>query len=269
MEKEQPEYLYHYTTMSALFGMLNNLDEKNDDSIRFWASHISYMNDPTEYDFFISALRYAVLKYEKQNRLPEKHYNLKKRYDHVAKKAGDFFVLSLSEKEDDISMWRAYGANGQGVAIRFKLINLKMIIDEKKDGCMLKRIQYFNDKTLDNQITEQKIKEIHESLNSPKLEIDSSIMEKRIVYKDETYADEKEWRIVKQSENYNFREKGGLIVPYTEISIPLETIEDFTIGPCGNFNYSKMSLNMMLKKKLHNPNIDIPIWSSVRPYVIR
>ena len=44
MEKEQPEYLYHYTTMSALFAMLNNIDK--DDSIKFWASHISYMNDP-------------------------------------------------------------------------------------------------------------------------------------------------------------------------------------------------------------------------------
>ena len=98
MEKEQPEYLYHYTTMSALFGMLNNLDEKNDESIRFWASHISYMNDPTEYDFFISALRYAVLKYEKQNRLPEKHYNLKKRYDHVAKRP-EIFSFCLYRKK--------------------------------------------------------------------------------------------------------------------------------------------------------------------------
>ena len=76
MEKEQPEYLYHYTTMSALFAMLNNIDK--DDSIKFWASHISYMNDPTEYNFFISALSNAIIQYEKRKSLPIKSFALKK-----------------------------------------------------------------------------------------------------------------------------------------------------------------------------------------------
>jgi len=259
--------LYHYTTMSALFAMLNNIDK--DDSIKFWASHISYMNDPTEYNFFISALSNAIIQYEKRKSLPIKSFALKKIYDTVAKMAGDMFVLSLSEKEDDISMWRAYGANGRGVAIKFKAKDIKQIVEEKKDGCKIKQIQYFDKRTLIKQFNEQEIQDEYEKLNHQNYLINPSILEKRSIFKDETYADEKEWRIIKQCVDYNFREKGGLIVPYAEINIPLETIDCIIIGPCADFGYSRMSLEMMLKKKFHNPNIDIPIWSSVRPYVIR
>ena len=268
---EQPEYLYHYTTMSALFGMLNNLDEKNDDSIRFWASHISYMNDPAEYNFFISALSNAVFRYEKLHGLSKRYFRLKQAYDTIGALAGDFYILSLSENQDNLSMWRAYGSNGQGVAIGFKTKDLKSIDIQKENECDLKKIEYFDYEELIGQFDKMEIEKIYKELGKAKMEIDKAILEKRIVYKDISYADEREWRIIKQCTECNFREKSGLIVPYTEINIPMGAIDHIYIGPCANDQLSRLSLSKMLGKIMREKDIkfDISIKNSTIQYVIR
>ena len=267
MEIEQPEYLYHYTTMSALFAMLNNINK--DDSIKFWASHYSYMNDPTEYNFFIVALSSAVFKYEKINGLSKRYFRLKEVYDEAVFMAGDLFILSLSDKRDNLSMWRAYGANGQGVAIGFKT-NALNLIDNKNDY-KLKRVEYFDHDELIRQFDKNDIQKLYEGLGGERIKIDKTIHEKRIVYKDISYADEREWRIIKQCRECNFRENGGLIVPYTEIEIPLGAIDHIYIGPCANDQLSRLSLGKMLGKIMREKDMkfDISIKNSTIQYVIR
>lgn len=265
MEKEQPEYLYHYTTMSALFGMLNNIKRGKDDSIKFWASHILYMNDPTEYDFFITTLDEAISDYERKNELSPPEDRLKNVYDMIARMGGELFVLSLTECNDTLSMWRAYGANGQGIAIQLKTESLKSV-EKNGIGHFRKNIYYKKDE-LKQQFKEEDLSCFHKSLKDNKMQIIPDILNNRIVYKDSVYSDEKEWRIFKHCPEYDFREKGGLIVPYVEIDIPLSAVDAFIIGPCANYKYSEMSLQMMLDKKLGNN--DIKILCSDCPYVIR
>ena len=62
----------------------------------------------------------------------------------------------------------------------------------------IKQIQYFDKRTLIKQFNEQEIQDEYEKLNHQNYLINPSILEKRSIFKDETYADEKEWRIIKQ-----------------------------------------------------------------------
>lgn len=77
MNKRIPEILYHYTTMGALYAMLENLrhlsteDAKQDElsfySIILRASHIWYMNDPVDYRFMIDCIKEAISDYENKH----------------------------------------------------------------------------------------------------------------------------------------------------------------------------------------------------------
>lgn len=113
--------LYHYTSIQALKGILENKE--------FWLGNTRNMNDKSELIDFINRICDAVLLVEDPNapRVIET-INKIKQFENI-----DYpFVMSLShfrnqespEQErtfEDVSMWERYADNAQGVCLKFDL----------------------------------------------------------------------------------------------------------------------------------------------------
>lgn len=83
--------------------------------------------------------------------------------------------------------------------------------------------------------------------------------------KHESYKYEQEVRCkaIKSSE-IKFRESNGLIIPYTELRIPIDAIEEIIIGPTQDVERMKLAIEMLLKT--NGIYRDIKIKESKIPY---
>src|SRR4051812_4201029 len=94
--------LYHYTTQAGLLGILETKS--------IWASEIRFLNDATEFRTALDTVG-AELR-TRLNELDSAEGEARGEAifrEFTALEEASFFVLSLTEKGDDLSQWRAYG----------------------------------------------------------------------------------------------------------------------------------------------------------------
>ncbi|MDD7581052.1 MAG: DUF2971 domain-containing protein [Treponema sp.] len=97
-----PEYLYHYTDMNSLKGIISNNE--------MWATHIRFMNDYEEQQLALKLLKERV-----PNLLKNKKIDCEKLLDYLdfdVKKETlkrDIYIISFSEEKDSLGQWRGYG----------------------------------------------------------------------------------------------------------------------------------------------------------------
>lgn len=286
-----PPFLYHYTSIQALYSILDNLimkvpEEAGQNSIDYyhfclWGSHVAYMNDPTENQFFTEALRKALSIYEENKGLSSKSPFIQQICNFFD--CGEQpYVVSFCEEEKALSMWRSYGANACGAAICFSYEKMKEYLSQEKDVWLYKII-YANESDLVSSFKDEQLKEIWGKINiAPsingynkgigfKLDL-SGIFSNKKFYKHKAYQDEKEWRLVSmQIKQSGFTVRNGLIVPYYKFVLPLKLIDRIIIGPCAEQTLNQQSIELLLKTKLQGINkSDIfSIEKSELPYVIR
>lgn len=115
--KLAPDFLYHYTDVNAFQNIMKNG--------QLWASHIRFMNDYTEeflaLDKIIEILTKRAgsldLDIEKLKKKIRKYFE-----EEISRKG--IFILSFSEKADDLNQWRAYGNKIPSYCIKFNTQNL-------------------------------------------------------------------------------------------------------------------------------------------------
>ena len=85
--------------------------------ITMWATHYAYQNDPTECQFFFEGLQNRILNYAKTKKveLTDEDKQLIKQPWYGL----NIYTISLSTQEDDLTMWRGYGQNGDGISLGF------------------------------------------------------------------------------------------------------------------------------------------------------
>src|ERR1700723_398094 len=111
--------LYHYTTGEGLVGILS--------SKQLWCTQISCLNDTTEFTYAIEEFQKLV-----RTRLTEQHHPIQELFLRGLEQylsapdaeRSQFFVTCFSEREDDLSQWRAYSGGEGGYAIQFDRIKL-------------------------------------------------------------------------------------------------------------------------------------------------
>ena len=127
MTKEDNIILYHYTTMNTFYNMIEHslcYDEGDihPKYITMWATHYAFQNDPTECQLFFEGLKAGVLDYTKKNNIAlndkEKELTQHPQYNL------NIFTISFSKQEDDLTMWRGYGQNGDGISLGFDFSKL-------------------------------------------------------------------------------------------------------------------------------------------------
>lgn len=192
--------LYHYTTMDTFISMMeHSLFHQNDNleptHLIMWAGHSSFQNDPTECKLYFEGLRKAIENYCLNNSC-----NLMEEYDKLInepERGLSLYFISFSEQEDDLTMWRGYGQNGDGISLGFDFDKLP----DDPLMCLRDRDNPDNNNyQLDTRLIYNKdypIKCVYTEPNDIKIEEDTC---RRTIQnlQDEDQGKDKEWRDVIQ-----------------------------------------------------------------------
>ncbi len=115
--RKPPPILYHYTSQGGLLSMINNNC--------FWATHILYLNDTTEFKLAFSMLEQVIeAKGSYKDETEERFYTLLRARLGEAKEV-DAYVFCFSQEGDLLSQWRAYCDKGQGFALGIRSEDLE------------------------------------------------------------------------------------------------------------------------------------------------
>lgn len=194
------------------------------------------------------------------------------------------FVFSLSNKEDSLSQWRGYCQESNGFCLGFNTLKLKNIFSTsypyfKFIKCIYdtKKQEAKMEEFVDGLIKNLKAK-VHELGDRRKAE--SNVFEEYVLkfieiavqFKNKSFADEKEWRIVspplpRESVSIKYRIGRTMIIPYINISFSKQyesnPINKIIIGPTLHNVLSKRSVESLLSK---NNIASCEIVNSTVPY---
>lgn len=284
MGKERKTLLYHYTTMRTFYEMMEHSlyykkGEAQPKFLTMWATHYAYQNDPTECQLFFDGLKKAITDYTlKKGVVLGDEYNecMEQSFQYL-----NLFTISFSEQEDDLSMWRGYGQNGDGISLGFDFSGLPSIrpmyaLNDKEHQCgsqmddllrsEIKKCKYVDTDSI--QVSEEVSRNL---LNTNVKEHDMwtdvkwliTIIENAPIYKHYKYSVEKEWRIIKNHFMSEFRTVDGCkIIPYMKVNIPIDCLKRIIIGPCQASAEAVMNISSFLMTK----GINIEVISSHIPY---
>jgi hypothetical protein len=115
-----PETLWYYTTGGTFAQIL--------ESQKIWSTQIACLNDHTEFRHAVNLVREAIRAYNAEGHDDDTRWiaNFVDLWltDDGANNSW-FFVMCMSEAEDDLSQWRSYGGGENGVSIGLRTANLK------------------------------------------------------------------------------------------------------------------------------------------------
>jgi len=237
--------LYHYTGGSGLLGIL--------DSGQVWATHISRLNDKTEYYLGLSLVESFAL--ECPTRLPD----LVKRVLEGVNSC-DTYISCFSGSRDLLSQWRAYSGSGVGYCVGFESNEMATI-----DGRMplLEKVIY--KKETAKKVISQFIFEADEYLHKEEFgevevghiigTLSGLLNVVACSTKHHTFAEENEYRFIYQPGitdlelQTKYRDGQFGLTPYVEIGflekgkLPISSI---TIGPCEDIDAEHRVLDQLL-----------------------
>jgi hypothetical protein len=108
---QPPEYLYQYTSIAGLVGMVTNQE--------LWLTSGASMNDTQEGTWVLDRLAEAVI--EARGTMPLRHAILDAMlFPQGPFRARNTFLACFSSKEDSLSQWRGYADDGYGVCLQLK-----------------------------------------------------------------------------------------------------------------------------------------------------
>jgi hypothetical protein len=266
-----PKTLYHYTDLSGFVGIV--------ESKKLWATNVSYLNDYTEYLHTIKLARSYTERALRgaRDEVRRRFYEMlleRLRPDDL--KETDFppiFTFCLSEKRDDLSQWRGYTGGEGGISIGFSTETLLDRAD--RANFWLTHVTYDEDKKKNwielylestaniflKHFTEKELNHIDPSIFSSWFaywRLYSSPLS--CVFKDNQFADEKEWRLVLFDFKspylaWRFRSKGTILCPYLEFlgsedgGPVLESIKELMVGPNKNPQLALMGVSAVMRSK--------------------
>ena len=282
MTKEDNIILYHYTTMNTFYNMIEySLCYEEGDIhpkyITMWATHYAFQNDPTECQFFFEGLQNRILNYAKTKKieLTDEDIQLIKQPVYEL----NIYTISLSIQEDDLTMWRGYGQNGDGISLGFDFSKLPSTLHIYGPDCKEREYRSESDPTylLTRNIRECKYidpNNIKIAEEAYRRAIDNIfgkdkewsdvkqtmlIYEYAPIYKHYKYQAEGEWRIIATKIIPKYRiGNNRTLIPYIEVNVPINCLSKIIIGPCQNSNNIVMTIKkFLLTKGIDTKNVEI------------
>jgi len=195
---EENESIFRYTSLDGMFASIYNK------SIRM--NGLVGMNDTTEVDYV-------------ENYLYNININEHKKHWKKIEEINSKFIISCSEKKDNLTLWRLYGDDFKGCSLELK-------INSKSHNFMIKKVHYASVNKKDDilEIFKQIYNEILLKYNV-KFTI-KGIDTWKHFFKPHEYSDEKEVRILYSGKEEN-NKKGWLLTRSHEI---LNPYMDFSIN---------------------------------------
>ncbi len=261
--------LAHYTTVQTLEKILANNE--------VWFSNPLFMNDFEEVRFGINQGHELVLgdqEIAEACRTPERAATLKNAFAAYYNKFANehaldtyVFCLSYHDKEDNdgrLSMWRGYGANGNGVALVFDTAQLESV---DSSPLIIAPVVYATTEARMNWLREclKKFTVILNASNIPddKLYIAAYLLFERIKLfalfsKHHGFKEENEWRVVYMPD----RDTEQKLKPMFHYAIGPRGVEPklkFKIQPISGMTVSDLSLAKITDRIILGPSISSPV----------
>jgi hypothetical protein len=277
LKRPIPDYLYHYTSIDGLYGIVKNQS--------IWATMVHYLNDAAELKIAISICQ-SILR-EELRKTNTSDYAMKDVLGVWSEIGDDLFesthicVVSFTEQADQLSQWRGYCPPDGGYAIGFRTSSLEACLQEQE--FVLAPCEY--DKSNQNAILKQwvgetisALKEIaQQETNLPLIEavpenirqMDEKVEELFIeefhriapIIKHSKFAEEKEWRAISNPDpQLHFRVGRAMLLPYCKIDLktPRFPIEKFIVGPGPHQKVAANSLKTFLRSEGIKLEIELP-----------
>lgn len=217
---EEKILLYHYTSLNTFWNILNGMEDSH---IHLRAGNSQKMNDSSECLYFLKSIRnIAELTEQDLNKIIE----TKQEFDNA-------YIISFSDKENDLHMWTCYGDDAKGIAISFDKEKLVQSLSRYSFPMRLYKCRYGN------------CEEIYEKIGSPNAETLRAEGEKDAIpyyyrfsdlVKHPSFEYEHEWRLVMlkgkdepvlgNSRNFYNSDADAFFIP-----ISIDCIESIYVGP--------------------------------------
>lgn len=218
--------LYHYTSLKTLCAIVKGV---KDNCMFLRANNAENMNDPNDCYYFINEFgKYLKVNNNDLSRL----YQQKKAFNQP-------YIISLSQRKDDLHMWNCYGDNGNGIAIGMKydsLLKMANEFDNKNHvSAKLYKCLYYSAPQIIN--TLELLNIVSEIDLSSTFWQDPKTIEISNIVKHPCYRYEKEYRIVILHGRNEFtingvfnRDEDAFYFP-----MPLANIHSIVVGPNADF----------------------------------
>ncbi|BDA78569.1 hypothetical protein LPTSP3_g14990 [Leptospira kobayashii] len=274
--EQLPDKIYHYTDLTGFLGITKGKE--------LWASNASYLNDSKEIVHGLNLIKECILTYKNSHHDKDFKDLVGELTESILSITGESknYIVSFCEDGDLLSQWRGYTKSNVGIAIGFNTQNLRGMIAESG---VIRKIHY------NGEVQKQVISEViplildylyiyfktrFKDFNYEHFVLYFLLIIKNyaITFKNESFAEEKEWRIIFDKENLltsnlsvEHRIRDSIILPY--LKIPLEEeisglITNLTISPTNqNSEFTIKSIKEYLtSKSINNISID----ESIVPY---
>ena len=256
-EPKAPNILYHYCSVDTMLKILQNYC--------IWLSDAEKTNDKSELKYFPEQMEKVLLNIVESYQ-EEVNSDLLTLVKKVIKKLTESvylgsayvvqntknYICCFSENSDLLSQWRAYGNDGQGVAIGFNAellsrINdmnnydfVKVIYNQKS---VLKNIQEYmkeNLKYIFEDITEKELNPADIMFNLAS--IFTPILQDRFAFKHPSFKEEREWRLFRKQVG-NFDEDTGENEPFFNGAFHADN-EIFGLFSCSDLKFRSLDNNI-------------------------
>ena len=270
-------YIYHYTSVESLLGMLHTpteheLNEVSDNGndpdygyyLEFHASDLRLMNDKQENKLIIDVDKHVPHELSLARSLADWVYNKP-------------YIVSFCRRQDFIPMWKIYATKGNGICLKFKRDSLsledaiKKINKSKFHDIILKDCIYLTESEFRKYI-KSVVKQIKEFANEL-VQGQSILPGQRDLHdfnaesaflKLRSFDYEQETRLAVFADlNYYTKQGKHGIALYHPVKIPLRFLEEIIIGPSVNQDILEYSVYELLKNKRYDKlktyDIDIKV----------
>lgn len=263
---QPPEYLFHYTNVGALIGIVTDA--------AFFASHVYYLNDSQELAYGLGLLRDSLCVSWTDDDSFEANFSADlmswlRSFDEPRQ----IFILSMSERQSLLSQWRSYTSHGKGVSIGMGADRIRAMAGHSNMRLARCRYQPVEQRQLIDSLIGMVVESYkqYRVISSTGAEAKNTsgvffeqfreeFLQVLTVIKHPSFHEEEEWRLISpyfpvfKEEIIKYREGASMMVPY--IKIPLVRnqgrsafFDSVMLGPSRHANLGMSSLAAFLSNQ--------------------
>lgn len=276
-------FVYHYTSIDALFSILEEYRENGGNTLPFRAGCVYKTNDSREMALGYDTLKSILPQFEKSNansiglsgvygsedyEKQCKEQLFQKPIDGAVEMSTIPYTISFSCKRDFLPMWAMYGDGKKGVCLKFSLNKLISCLPGIPSICF---VHYDGDEpNIINDYLLPSVYDIGPKRISREISIEEKISELSILcdcispfVKTKDWAYEEEFRIayferygLYFDDGFHFALKKKIIEDHITLPIDAKSLEEIIIGPLSNYKVVEHVLRNELNECLLS-NVDI------------
>jgi hypothetical protein len=258
LESRSVTELYHYTDLNGLQGIIDKGD--------LWLTHLRFSNDNDELTHGKEIVR-ARLEERIANDPPDRQEYLKRLKELLQLPVADgIYICCFCEKNNLLSQWRGYGANGSGVCIKFNKQAFSRLTGPDCPGGLLRLWKVFYPVEKQRKIIDKAIDYAWDTggvSNEERTQRAAEAIQFFIpTFKNPDFAEEEEWRLIFTPTpalpvKPAFRTGRNMLIPHYGLQslgwgdAPLP-ITGVCIGPGIHKEINAQSVQMLLAQRTYN-----------------